>query len=156
MPSRGALYGCRPRPAPHWSGERHGALDTLAAGGLVAVSADALRRAAASARRPAAPGRAGLGEDRPFDELTRELAAPGTSAPTPSRSAARFSVRGGLVDIFPSTGREPVRVEFFGDSVERLSAFSVFTQRSLRDLDHVLVYPAAEVGETCQAPTSGA
>ena len=53
-------------------------------------------------------------------------------------------MRGGLVDVFPTTGREPVRVEFFGDHVERLSAFSVFTQRSLRDLAEVLIHPAAE------------
>src|SRR5207249_354698 len=56
----------------------------------------------------------------------------------------QFSVRGGLVDVFPTTGREPVRVEFFGDQVERLSAFSAFTQRSLRDLAEVLIHPAGE------------
>ena len=55
-----------------------------------------------------------------------------------------FSVRGGLVDVFPTTGREPIRIEFFGDEIERLSAFSVFTQRSLRELDAAAVYPAGE------------
>ena len=37
-----------------------------------------------------------------------------------------------------------MRVELFGDQVERLSAFSAFTQRSLRDLDEVEIHPAAE------------
>ena len=55
-----------------------------------------------------------------------------------------FSVRGGLIDVFPTTGREPVRAEFFGDEVERLSAFSAFTQRSLRELDRTVLHPAAE------------
>ena len=48
------------------------------------------------------------------------------------------------MDIFPSTGREPVRLELFGDEVESLRAFSAFTQRTLHPLDGAVVYPAAE------------
>ena len=53
-------------------------------------------------------------------------------------------MRGGLIDVFASTGREPIRIELFGDQVERVSAFSLFTQRSLRDLGRIELYPAAE------------
>jgi transcription-repair coupling factor (superfamily II helicase) len=48
------------------------------------------------------------------------------------------------VDIFPATGRDPLRVEFFGDEVEAIRAFSPFTQRALRDVESAIVYPAAE------------
>jgi transcription-repair coupling factor (superfamily II helicase) len=152
MPSRGAAHGAGLDPPPHLAGERSRALHTLAAGGLVAVSADALvERLPPPAVRPR-PVELRLGEDRPFDELTRELAGAGYERADTVEERGQFSVRGGLVDIFPSTGREPVRAEFFGDSLERLSAFSAFTQRSLRDLDHVLIYPAAEVATTGSDP----
>jgi transcription-repair coupling factor (superfamily II helicase) len=144
MPSRGAAHGSGLDPAPHLAGERARALHTLAAGGLVAVSADALvERLPPPGARPA-PVELRLGEERPFDELTHELAAAGYERAHTVEERGQFSVRGGLVDIFPSTGREPVRAEFFGDSLERLSAFSVFTQRSLRDLDRVVIHAATE------------
>ena len=153
MPSRGAAHGSGLEPAPHLVGERSRALHTLAAGGLVAVSADALvERLPPPASRPR-PVELRLGEERPFDELTRALAEAGYERADTVEERGQFSVRGGLVDIFPSTGREPVRAEFFGDSLERLSAFSAFTQRSLRDLDHVVVHPAAETAETGSDPT---
>ena len=56
-------------------------------------------------------------------------------------------MRGDLVDVFPTTGREPVRIELFGDDVERLSAFSTLTQRSLRDLEAVTIQPAGDGDE---------
>jgi transcription-repair coupling factor (superfamily II helicase) len=116
------------------------------------VSADALvERLPPPSARPR-PVELRLGEERPFDELTRALAEAGYERADTVEERGQFSVRGGLVDIFPSTGREPVRAEFFGDSLERLSAFSAFTQRSLRDLDHVVVHPAAEVATTGSDP----
>ncbi len=152
MPSRGAAHGSGIDPAPHLAGERARALHTLAVGGLVAVSADALvERLPPPEARPA-PVELRLGEDRPFDSLTRELADAGYERANTVEERGQFSVRGGLVDVFPSTGREPVRAEFFGDSLERLSAFSVFTQRSLRDLEHVLIHPAAERATTGSDP----
>jgi transcription-repair coupling factor (superfamily II helicase) len=152
MPSRGAAHGSGLEPAPHLVGERSRALHTLAAGGLVVVSADALvERLPPPSARPR-PVELRLGEERPFDELTRALAEAGYDRADTVEERGQFSVRGGLVDIFPSTGREPVRAEFFGDSLERLSAFSAFTQRSLRDLDHVVVHPAAEVATTGSDP----
>ena len=144
LPSRGVGWGSGLDPAPHLVGERHRALHALARGGLVAVSADALvERIEPPDRRPA-PVRLRLGEELPFDDLVRALADAGYERAVAVEERGQFSVRGGLVDVFPTTGREPVRVEFFGDHVERLSAFSVFTQRSLRDLAEVLIHPAAE------------
>ncbi|HSD01610.1 MAG TPA: hypothetical protein VLB81_04535, partial [Gaiellales bacterium] len=152
MPSRGAAHGSGLDPAPHLAGERARALHTLAAGGLVAVSADALvERLPPPAARPA-PVELRLGEERLFDELTHELAAAGYERAHSVEERGQFSVRGGLVDIFPSTGREPVRAEFFGDSLERLSAFSAFTQRSLRDLDRVVIHAATESETTGSDP----
>jgi transcription-repair coupling factor (superfamily II helicase) len=48
------------------------------------------------------------------------------------------------VDVFPTTGREPLRIEFFGDEIEAIRAFSPFTQRALHPVDEAVVYPASE------------
>ena len=144
LPSRGVGWGSGLDPAPHLVGERHRGLHTLAQGGLVAVSADALiERVEPPGRRPA-PVALRLGDETPFDDLVRALAEAGYERSDSVEERGQFSVRGGLIDVFATTGREPVRLEFFGDHVERLSAFSVFTQRSLRDLDEVLIHPAGE------------
>ena len=55
-----------------------------------------------------------------------------------------FVVRGGIVDVFPSTRRSPVRVEWWGDEVESVRAISLATQRVVRELESVTVYGARE------------
>ncbi|GAA3928925.1 transcription-repair coupling factor [Microbacterium soli] len=42
-----------------------------------------------------------------------------------------FAVRGGILDVFPPTSDHPLRVEFFGDEIDQIRAFSVADQRSL-------------------------
>lgn len=57
-----------------------------------------------------------------------------------------FAVRGGILDVFPPTADHPVRVEFFGDEVEELRAFSVADQRSLPDVvERVTLAPSREL-----------
>src|SRR4029453_8392622 len=55
-----------------------------------------------------------------------------------------FTVRGGIVDVFPSTRRSPVRVEWGGDKGERVRAVPLPTQRVVRELEAVTVYAARE------------
>jgi transcription-repair coupling factor (superfamily II helicase) len=57
---------------------------------------------------------------------------------------AEFAVRGGIVDLWSAQGNEPIRLDFFGDDVERLTSFDIANQRSLHDLDGALVAPARE------------
>ena len=57
-----------------------------------------------------------------------------------------FAVRGGILDVFPAVAEHPVRVEFFGDEVEQLRAFSVADQRSLpEELNRVELPPTREM-----------
>jgi transcription-repair coupling factor (superfamily II helicase) len=53
--------------------------------------------------------------------------------------------RGSIVDVFPSTADAPVRIDLWGDEVDRLSEFSVNEQRSTVDLDEVAIFPAREL-----------
>src|SRR6187200_736220 len=145
LPSRGVRVGSGLEPPAHLVGERARALDVLDAGGLVCVSARALAEGAPPAtdrpeivRLSTAAGAAAL------DELVESLALAGYERVERVEDRGQIAVRGGLVDIFPSTGREPLRVEFFGDDIEQIRAFSPFTQRALHSVDEFLVFPARE------------
>ncbi len=54
-----------------------------------------------------------------------------------------FAVRGGILDVFPPTAEHPSRVEFFGDEVDQIRAFSVADQRSLPGDVPVVLLPAS-------------
>ncbi|MCL4534625.1 MAG: transcription-repair coupling factor [Bacteroidetes bacterium] len=56
-----------------------------------------------------------------------------------------FSRRGGVVDIFPITTPDPVRIELFGDEIDSLRLFDPATQRSARAIESVTLTPAREV-----------
>jgi len=59
-------------------------------------------------------------------------------------SRACFRVRGDVLDIFPAYEEDlAIRVEFFGDEVERISEFDPLTGRTLRVVDHVVIYPSS-------------
>jgi len=55
------------------------------------------------------------------------------------------AVRGSIVDVYPSTGDVPVRVDLWGDEVDRLTAFDVADQRSKEDLAHACIFGAREL-----------
>jgi transcription-repair coupling factor (superfamily II helicase) len=144
LPSRGVHAGSGLDPPAHLVGERARALDVLASGGLVCVSARALAEGAppveARPRTVHLSRAAGAG----LDGLVEELALAGYERVERVEERGQIAVRGGLVDIFPSTGREPLRVEFFGDEVEQIRAFSPFTQRALHSVNDAVVFPARE------------
>ncbi len=52
-----------------------------------------------------------------------------------------FAVRGGILDVFPPTEEHPVRVEWWGDTVEEVRSFKVADQRSLGEVEHGLWAP---------------
>ena len=57
----------------------------------------------------------------------------------------QFSVRGGIVDIFPLTDDNPVRIEMWGDEVDSIRTFDIMSQRSIEKLPTVAIYPASEM-----------
>jgi transcription-repair coupling factor (superfamily II helicase) len=79
-----------------------------------------------------------------FEGMTRRLAGLGYVRVDQVEDAGDFSVRGGIIDVFPATERNPVRIEFWGDEVEDLRSFSVYSQRSLGPLETLPLYAAAE------------
>jgi transcription-repair coupling factor (superfamily II helicase) len=144
LPSRGVHWGSGLEPPPHLVGERARALDVLAAGGLVCASAAALAEPLPPPQARPEPLPLAPGEAPGLEALAERLALAGYERVERVQERGQFAVRGGLVDVFPTTGREPLRIEFFGDEVEALRAFSPFTQRALHDVDAAVVYPATE------------
>lgn len=56
-----------------------------------------------------------------------------------------FAVRGGIVDIFPLTEEAPYRIELWGDEIDSIRTFDVSSQRSIEQVDGLVIYPAAEI-----------
>jgi transcription-repair coupling factor (superfamily II helicase) len=144
FPSRGVGWDSGLEPPPHLVGERARALDVLAGGGLVCASATALaERMPPPASRPRRLDLA-VGDEPGIDPLAEHLALAGYERVERVEERGQFAVRGGIVDVFPTTGRDPLRIELFGDEIEAIRAFSPFTQRALRPLEGATVHPAAE------------
>src|SRR6266540_4067791 len=144
LPSRGVHWGSGLDPAPHLVGERARALAVLASGGFVCASAAALAEPMPPPGVRPEPIRIAPGEEISLEQLTESLALAGYERVERADERGQFAVRGGLVDVFPTTGREPLRIEFWGDEIEQIRAFSPFTQRALHPVETAVVYPAAE------------
>ncbi|HEY6836649.1 MAG TPA: transcription-repair coupling factor [Gaiellaceae bacterium] len=144
LPSRGVRWGSGLEPPPHLVGERARALEVLAAGGLVCSSAAALAELLPPPEARPEPIALSRDEAPGLDALAERLALAGYERVDRVQERGQFAVRGGLVDVFPTTGRDPLRVELFGDEIEAIRAFSPFTQRALHDVESAVVYPAAE------------
>jgi len=70
-------------------------------------------------------------------ELSQWLAENGFHATTAVELPGEMALRGGILDIYAADWRDPVRIEFFGDSIESLRRFEIASQRSLEQLDQV-------------------
>ncbi|HEY7208152.1 MAG TPA: transcription-repair coupling factor [Gaiellaceae bacterium] len=144
LPSRGVQWGSGLEPPPHLVGERARALDVLARGGLVCASASAVAEGLPPADARPGPIEIAAGREVGLEDLVESLALAGYARVERVDDRGQFVVRGGLVDAFPTTGREPLRIEFFGDEVESVRAFSPFTQRALHAVEAATIYPATE------------
>ncbi len=144
LPGRGVRWGSGLEPPPHLVGERARALDVLARGGLVCASATALAEGVPPPAERPEPIRLEVGSEPGLDGLAEELALAGYERVERAEERGQFAVRGGLIDVFPTTGREPLRIDFYGDEIEQVRAFSPFTQRALHPVERAVVYPAAE------------
>jgi len=144
-PSRGAVAGGTVGISPHITGQRARAVGMLGAPGQVVVAsvpALAERVPAASARRGAVMVEVGQRLD--LDAFVDRLAAMGYERVPQVEERGEMAVRGGLVDLYPSTADGPVRIDWFGDEVEQIRAFSPFTQKTIRPLRAVEAWAAAE------------
>jgi transcription-repair coupling factor (superfamily II helicase) len=84
------------------------------------------------------------GEEIPMDMLISHLESIGYERREPVEMVGEYSVRGGILDVFPAESNRPVRVEFFGDEVESIRRFDVETQRSVLKVAESTILPLVE------------
>ncbi len=58
-----------------------------------------------------------------------------------------YAVRGGIIDIYPENLRQPVRIEFFGDTIESIREFDLTTQRSISQLEAAEILPSIDTAK---------
>ncbi len=140
LPSRGVPYGEVFSPPVVHVGERQRSLSSLSGARIVVAGPLALME-----RTPLyEPLRLEGGVEMELDDCLARLVELGYERVDRISRHGEFTVRGGIVDVFPSTRRSPVRVEWWGDEVESIRAVSLATQRVVRRLEGVVVYAARE------------
>src|SRR5688572_23488247 len=77
-------------------------------------------------------------------DLADLLVDAGFTREDPVDEHGSFTIRGGIVDVFPAAEAEPVRIEFVGDMVETLRRYDPATQRSTQPTDQVTIVPVRE------------
>jgi transcription-repair coupling factor (superfamily II helicase) len=151
-PARGVRYESQLAPPPHLVGLRVAALDALAAPATPEGAAVVVASASALAEKVPDPDlrphgfaieKGGLVD---LEETAQQLVACGYERVDQVDDRGQFAIRGDILDVYPATEERAVRCELFDIEVERLTFFSTFTQRSLKEADRVEIAPAAEIG----------
>lgn len=82
--------------------------------------------------------------ERNRDDLLTSLVRIGYERVDQVDVKGQFSVRGGIVDVFPINRERPVRLELFGDEIDSLREFDTVTQRSVEAVQQVNILPASQ------------
>ncbi len=90
------------------------------------------------------------GDEVPLEEVVAHLQSVGYERREPVEMTGEFSVRGGILDVFPPESQKPVRIDLFGDLVESIRRFDVESQRSVLKVEDCTLLPLTEF------PRSGA
>jgi transcription-repair coupling factor (superfamily II helicase) len=86
-----------------------------------------------------------MGTDIPLLEFLSKLQKAGYRTENTVSLPGDVSHRGGIVDVFPPASEAPVRIEFFGNTIDSIRLFDATTQRSVRDVSAVVISPAREL-----------
>ena len=79
-----------------------------------------------------------------IEQLKNQLVALGYERVGQVEMPGQFSVRGGIVDIYCLTEENPWRIELWGDEIDSIRSFDPESQRSLENLEELMIYPAVE------------
>lgn len=83
-------------------------------------------------------------EDFPPEKLVEKLISTGYVREDPIKNVGEFSVRGGIVDVWSPMAENPVRIEFFGDTVDSIREFDAETQLSIGQIKDISIAPMRE------------
>jgi len=85
-----------------------------------------------------------VGEEHDLDDILFRLTELGYEREIMVEQRGQMSVRGGILDVFPTASELPYRLEFFGDTIESIRRFEPETQRSVGSLESILISPRSE------------
>ncbi|MCU0247936.1 MAG: DEAD/DEAH box helicase, partial [Bryobacter sp.] len=87
-------------------------------------------------------------DEIPMEDFVAHLESIGYERREPVEMVGEFSVRGGIIDVFPAEASKPLRIEFFGDEIESLRRFEVESQRSVAKVGSATILPLSELPRT--------
>lgn len=86
-----------------------------------------------------------IGKQVDFNELSKLLVESGYQRTDMVEGKGEFSVRGGLLDVFPPDSVYPYRIELFGDEIDSIRTFNTESQRSIDKVKTLSIFPAKEI-----------
>ena len=89
-----------------------------------------------------------VGDEVPFEDVAPLLVGLGYADEGEVVEPGRFHVHGDVVDVFPAQQTSPVRIEFFGDEVDRVRRMVAATGQTIGELDSVEISPCREIALT--------
>jgi len=156
-------WDCQPydriSPSPRTAARRAGGLHRLAVRAETDETPLLIIASAASVLQKCAPreamGEGGLsaapGAVLDIEALKAHLAQNGYARAATVTERGDYAIRGGVVDVFPADAEEPVRLDFFGDTLESVRAFDPETQRTTQQLKRAAFTPVSEIVLTSNA-----
>ena len=90
-----------------------------------------------------------------FEAETKRLLQMGYVRNYQVEMPGEFAVRGGILDIYPLTEENPLRIEMWGDTIDSLRSFEAESQRSIENLEEITLYPATELVLTEERKQAG-
>ena len=124
---------------------RLAALDALSSARFAVASVQAAaQRTLPPAALQSAVVTIAAGEEAPLDELTHQLTRAGYERCIQVEGTGQFSVRGGILDVFPPQAGHPYRIEFWDDEVDSIATFDVGSQRRLEQVEALRCLPCME------------
>ena len=91
------------------------------------------------------PIRVAVDQEADFEDLTQQLVHFAYNHVDMVAGRGEFATRGGIIDVFPTTAQNPVRIEFWGDEVTDIRSFAVADQRTIEELTSVELFPARQL-----------
>src|SRR5205807_4151560 len=83
-------------------------------------------------------------DEMALEDVIAHLESIGYERREPVEMVGEYSVRGGILDVFPAESARPARIEFFGDDIESIRTFDVESQRSVLKITTTTLLPLAE------------
>lgn len=85
-----------------------------------------------------------VGQEVAFESAAQILTSLGYRREKVASDKGEFALRQGIIDLFPLSSFDPVRIEFFGDTIDTIRTYDPTSQKSIAKVDHIFIVPASE------------